>query len=304
MYRNIKKTGIFIWTTLFVSWLFAAVIYTLGVRWNTAAAMVVGVVYMFIPMTVAIIVQKRVFHNLVRGPLGISFSLNRWFLVAWLLPPLVAFAALGISLLFPGVEYSPGMEGLLDRFAGQMTPEQMELVKTRIDALPVHPVLLLIIPGLITGITVNAVAGFGEELGWRGFLQRELAWLGFWKSSYIIGLVWGVWHAPIIVQGHNYPMHPVPGVFMMILFCLLASPVIGYIRLKARSVIAAAVFHGTLNATAGSAVMLSRGGNDILTGVTGLSGLLVLAGLNVLIYLRDRAGPPELKELAPSVGPG
>ena len=163
MYRNIKKTGIFIWTTLFVSWLFAAVIYTLGVRWNTAAAMVAGVVYMFIPMTVAIIVQKRVFHNLVRGPLGISFSLNRWFLVAWLLPPLVAFAALGISLLFPGVEYSPGMEGLLDRFAGQMTPEQMELARTRIDALPVHPVLLLIIPGLITGITVNVASVESES---------------------------------------------------------------------------------------------------------------------------------------------
>jgi hypothetical protein len=37
--------------------------------------------------------------------------------------------------------------------------------------------------GLIAGATINAVAGFGEELGWRGFLYRELSFLGFWKSS-------------------------------------------------------------------------------------------------------------------------
>ena len=40
---------------------------------------------------------------------------------------------------------------------------------------------------LIAGVTVNAVAGFGEELGWRGFLQKELAFLGFWRSSLLIG---------------------------------------------------------------------------------------------------------------------
>jgi hypothetical protein len=41
----------------------------------------------------------------------ISFKLNKWFLVAWLVPPLLAIVTFFISLLFPGVSYSPGMYG-------------------------------------------------------------------------------------------------------------------------------------------------------------------------------------------------
>jgi hypothetical protein len=57
------------------------------------------------------------------------------------------------------------------------------------------------------------------------------------------------------------------------------------VRISARSVIAAAVIHGSLNATVGLAVMVVEGGNDLLTGVTGLSGFIVLAAVNLLLYL-------------------
>ena len=298
MYRSVRKSGIFIWSTLFASWLFAALAYTFGVRWNTPAAMVVGVVYMFIPMIVAIVVQKYVFHNLVRGPLGISFRLNRWFLVAWLLPLGISLATIGVSLVLPGTEFSPCMEGMFERFGATMPPEKLAQAKARLAALPIHPFWLGVIQALLAGATVNAIAGFGEELGWRGFLQREFAFLGFWKSSYAIGLVWGIWHAPLIIQGHNYPQHPAAGVFMMILFCFLTSPLISYIRLKSGSVIAAAVFHGMINATGGLAIIVVRGGSDLLNGVTGVAGLLVLLGLNGLLFLSCRSGPPELEELA------
>ena len=36
--------------------------------------------------------------------------------------------------------------------------------------------------------------------------------MGFLKTSVLTGFIWGVWHAPIILQGHNYPQHPVAGV--------------------------------------------------------------------------------------------
>ena len=119
--------------------------------------------------------------------------------------------------------------------------------------------------GLVAGVSINAVAGFGEELGWRGFLQKELAFLGFWRSSLLIGVVWGLWHAPLILQGHNYPQHRIAGVFMMTILCVLLAPIFGYVRIKAHSVIAAAIIHGTFNATYGLAITLVRGGSDLTT---------------------------------------
>jgi len=127
-----------------------------------------------------------------------------------------------------------------------------------------------------------------RKLGWRGLLLRELGRMGFWRASALIGLIWGIWHAPLILQGHNYPQHPVEGVFMMIIFCLLLSPIFSYIRIKSGSVIAAAILHGTLNATGGLSIMIVNG-NDLVTGVTGASGFIILSILNLLIFVLDHS---------------
>ncbi len=251
-------------------------------------SVIIATAYMFIPMVVAIIVQKVMYKEPVKEPLGISFKINRWFLVAWLLPVVIAFVTLGVSLLLPGVEYSPEMTGFFERFKSALTPEQFEQMINQAAAFPVHPLWIGLLQGLIAGITINAIAGFGEELGWRGFLQKELGYLGFWKSSVVIGLIWGIWHAPIILQGHNYPEHPQTGVLMMVIFTLLISPIFSYVRLKAKSVIAAAIIHGSINATAGLPLMVLKGGNDLTVGVTGFAGFIVLALANVGIFIYDR----------------
>lgn len=289
MSENIKKAVLFTGLTYFFSYLLIVLYFAFGGKWVMPGALIVATSYMFIPMIIAIALQKLVYKEHIIEPLGISFKLNRWFLVAWLLPPVIAFATLGVNLLFPGIEYSPEMAGMFERLKPVLTPEQLEQMKSQAAALPVHPIWLGLLQGLIVGVTINAIAGFGEELGWRGFLQKELGYMGFWKSSAIIGLIWGVWHAPIILQGHNYPQHPVAGVFMMTVWTLFLSPVFSYVRLKAKSVIAAAIIHGSLNATTGLAVMVVKGGSDLTTGVTGLAGFIVLAILNVGIFVYDRA---------------
>ena len=294
MNRHIKKSLVFIGLTFFCNWLMVFLFLALGGKWTMSVALVLGTAYMFIPMLIAILVQKGIYGEPLRQPLGISWRFNRWWLVAWFLPPLIAFITFGLSLLFPGVSYSPEMAGLVERFRGLMTPEQFEQMQNQMAAFPVHPFWLTLLQGLVAGITVNAVAGFGEELGWRGFLQNELGYLGFWKSSALIGGIWGIWHAPLILQGHNYPQHPVVGVFMMIVFCLLLGPVFSLIRLKAKSVIAAAIIHGSLNATAGLAIMLVQGGNDLLIGITGLAGFIVLAVVNGGIFVFTRAAARTL----------
>jgi len=239
-------------------------------------------------MSVAILLQKKVYREPVQRPLGISFDLNRWFLVAWLLPPVITLATFGASLLLPGINYSPSMQGIVERLASLLTPEQVQQLNERVAEMPaVVAFWLAMFQGLIAGITVNAVAGFGEELGWRGFLQKELAFLGFWRSSLLIGVIWGLWHAPLILAGHNYPQHRIAGVSMMTVMCVLLAPIFAYVRVKARSVIAAAIMHGTFNATYGLSIVLIRGGSDLTTGVTGLPGFIVLAAVIAILWLHD-----------------
>jgi membrane protease YdiL (CAAX protease family) len=214
-------------------------------------------------------------------------------LVGLTLPAAIAVAVTGVSLLLPNVSLTldPGSSNIIDSLGKILREKQIAEIKRQLQSAPVHPFFLFLFGGMLAGISTNAVAGFGEELGWRGFFLKELAHVGFWKSSWVIGLVWGIWHAPLIVHGYNYPGHPVMGIFMMILFTILFSPLIAYVRLKANSVIAAAIMHGSLNGTAIAPGIVLHGGDCLSVGNLGIAGLAVLAFLNAgLFWWRKREG--------------
>ncbi len=97
----------------------------------------------------------------------------------------------------------------------------------------------------------------------------------------------------MILQGHNYPENPVAGVFMMIGLSILLSPLFTYVTLRAKSVIAASVMHGSFNASAAMAVAFTVGGSDLMVGVTGLVGFVVLLFANLLMYFYDRHLAPD-----------
>jgi membrane protease YdiL (CAAX protease family) len=290
---NVKKIALFVVLTYLLSYALVPLYFALGGTKAMPGMLVLGIAYMFIPLVVAVVVQKLVYHAPVRGPLRIAFRPNRWFMVAWLLPPVIALATLGVSLLLPGVTFSPEMAGMFERFKGVLTPEQLEEMERQAKTLPLHPFWLALLQGLVAGPTVNAVAAFGEEAGWRGLMLRELEPLGLWRASAIIGVVWGFWHAPLIVQGLNYPEHPWAGVFMMTVMTVLLSPLLAYLTLRSGSVITAAIFHGTLNATAGLAILVVQGGSDLSVGVTGLAGFVVLLLANIGLLVFDRRFPFE-----------
>jgi membrane protease YdiL (CAAX protease family) len=180
------------------------------------------------------------------------------------------------------------MSGFLNTLAASLTPDQMDQVRQQLVSFAVHPIWLGVLVALIAGTTINAVLGFGEEVGWRGFLLKQLGFMGFWKSSLLIGFIWGIWHAPLILLGFNYPDHPQAGVMMMVAWVIVISPLFSYIRLKARSVIASSVFHGTINAVPLLAVLLITGGNDLTVGITGLAGIIVFALVDICLFIFDR----------------
>ena len=280
------KKGIqFIVLTCLVSWTIAGVAIGLGLHEAKGLSYTVfAATYMLLPAICVIILQKlhkeKLFSNL-----NISFRFNRWFLVAGVIPILYAFITLGINLFFPNVSFSDNYEGLLS----SLPAEQATLVAEQLSKFP--PVVLLLInlvQAIIAGYTINAFFAFGEELGWRGYLLKALKGKKFLSVSLITGFIWGLWHFPLILIGHNYPQHPITGVGMMIIWCILLSPVITYMVIKSKSVITAAIYHGTLNAIAGIGVLYLVGGNDLTNGVTGIAGFITLLSINIAFFLYDK----------------
>jgi len=203
-----------------------------------------------------------------------------------ILPLIVSFASIAVARFFPGVEITNSIDGFLGRFKGQLTQQQIQQITKQLETFSFNPIFFWILQSLIAGATINALVAFGEEIGWRGFLYNEFKNnFNFWQNSIITGLIWGIWHAPLILQGHNYPNYPKLGVLWMIIFCILYSPIFNLIREKSNSVVATSILHGTLNATYGFSVLFLKGGNELTVGILGISGFIVLLIINTIIFL-------------------
>ena len=126
-------------------------------------------------------------------------------------------------------------------------------------------VQLATVDALIQDIHFSLEISSGEELGWRGFLLPRLLPLGQWRAIVLSGAIWGFWHAPVILHGHNYPTQPVLGVFMMLIFCALVGAIFSWLYLRALSPWARGLALVALNATGGTP-MLFLTGVDIAIG--------------------------------------
>jgi membrane protease YdiL (CAAX protease family) len=280
-----RKTIQFIVLTCVVNWVIAGVAILLGLRVaNGLFYTIFAAAYMLLPAVCTIILQAIRKEKLFRN-LNLVLRFNQWFLIAGIVPIIYTFITLGMNLLFPTVSFSITYEG----FISILPAEQVELATQQLSQFPPVAFLVLqLIQAIIAGYTINAFFALGEELGWRGYLLKALRNNKFLPVSLITGIVWGLWHFPLILMGHNYPQHPIAGVGMMIIWCILLSPVMTYIVIKSKSVITAAIFHGTLNAISGITKLYLVGGDDLTNGVTGIVGFVSLLLVNTAFFLYDK----------------
>ncbi|HSP45020.1 MAG TPA: CPBP family intramembrane glutamic endopeptidase [Chthoniobacterales bacterium] len=290
--RRGRKTIVFLGLAYGMAWLLGFGFFALGGRVNSGGFTVMAVLYMAVPAIAALITQKLIWKEPLRD-LGLRTPRLQWLAVAWLLPVLLVSAALILSVVTPGVSFVSGFDEFIAKLGEMLPPDKVIETHRQLEhtILAKPGVLLILSLGqvLIAGPTINAMAALGEELGWRGLLWHELIPLGFWRSSLAIGFFWGLWHLPVIVNGYNYPGHPITGPAMMTLLTILLSPLLGYVRLRANSVFAAAVFHGTFNAAA-TLVIFLKGGSVLVIGITGAIGMGTLLFADVLLWLHLRSG--------------
>lgn len=97
---------------------------------------------------------------------------------------------------------------------------------------------------LITGALLLWPSFFGEEYGWRVYLQDRLfPLIGGYKGVLVLGIIWGVWHSGTIILGNNFPGQPILGNLAMICFTITAGIVFSYAVLKTGSVWVAVLLH-------------------------------------------------------------
>lgn len=168
---------------------------------------------------------------------GLSFGSSKYYLI---------FGSL-LILLYGGMAW-------LNCNLGLGVPVRLEELMDLLDvgASEIVTVLILIaIQSIIISPFITLLITFGEEYGWRGYLQTELTEImGKMKAVLLVGLIWGVWHAPVIAMGHNYPGYPIEGMLLMIAYTVTLSVLFGLAFIKSGSVWLVSYLHGVNNQSA------------------------------------------------------
>ncbi len=92
------------------------------------------------------------------------------------------------------------------------------------------------------------IPAFGEEWGWQGYMMPKLFELMPKPAAVIVGgIIWGLWHAPLTVAGHNYgvdyPGYPFVGIGLMCISCVGMNALLTLLTEKTHSIYPASFCH-------------------------------------------------------------
>lgn len=279
-----KRLIIFIALTIILAWIVFLLVPVWGLTYGSGAAVVILAVAMFMPALSNLltrIITKEGFGNMYLRP-HFKGHVKEYLLLYFGPTVLLVLSGALYYLIFPG-SFDPELTTLKGMVAS--SGKQGLAVST-----------LLIVQALIfvvIGPIVNIIPTIGEELGWRGYLLPKLRiFLSDRTALIITGAIWGIWHLPVIVMGHNYGTgywgYPWLGILAMIVFCVALGIIEGYISIKLESVIPAAMIHSTVNAGAALPIIFAKSGYNPLLGpaITGLIGGLPFMVLAVILLIK------------------
>lgn len=278
-----KSILTFIVLTLGLTWVMEIALITGGMRFDDMTKMSEPAMWllaiMLIPGTVAVLVTRFIegvgFREMF-GNLNLRFGGTVMpYLGSMIAIPAVFAAIYGMSWALGITEYAPRIPGMTGEAASEVD---------------VYSLLTIALPAsIVAGPFINLIFGLGEEIGWRGFLLPRLMVLGKHKAYILVGLIWGLWHAPLVYAGFNYPGYPLVGIAMMCLLSIAFGYFINELTLHYKSTILAGFIHGAFNAQGfGIWLFLFPDANPLLGSPSGIVGAAywLLAGLIAANKLR------------------
>lgn len=285
-----KRIALFVALTYVIAWIVFMLIPILGLTYGSPRSIIIAAAAMFVPATCSILtrlITKEGFGNLYLRP---HFKGNiKKYLIIFFGPTALLFLSTAVYfLIFPG-KFDPEFTVLSGLAASKFTA-----------GLTVNMLLLIMVLQIVViGPVINIIPTLGEELGWRGYLLPKLRNIVSDRAALIItGVIWGVWHTPIIAMGHNYGTeyigYPWLGILAMIVFCVVLGVIEGYAAIRFESVIPAAMIHSLVNAGAGFPIFLAKSGYNPLLGpsITGLAGMIPFAAFAVILLIKTGNGIP------------
>lgn len=211
----------------------------------------------------------------------------KFWLAAWVGPALMTIAGGALYFLIFPAQYDANLTVIQKMLASSPSAASVS---------PWFIVVGQLISAILISPIINSFFTFGEEFGWRGYMLPHLLPLGEKKAFLVSGVIWGIWHAPMIAMGHNfgldYPGYPWLGILEMIWFCILAGTFLGWASLRAKSVWPAVIGHAAINGIAGLAILFQLGTPISVLGPTpvgliGSVGFLVVFCL--IIFQKEKA---------------
>ena len=269
-----------------MAWALWEIVIGLGVSVTNPLVQIAILPGAFAPALATFIVRKWITREGFADA-GLSLDLRKWpyYIVAWLLPLAVVGCIIIAAALFglgtPDLSLARGIKYLSTLAGG--TPAHV----------PSHPWLLICVMP-VTALFATPIL-FGEEFGWRGYLQLRLFPDRPVLSAVATGVIWGVWHYPLILRGFNFPDHRVAGMMIFTVSTVFISIIFGWLRLKTGSIWSTSLAHSATNAIGGSLTVLLFGGGAsfIFVSYGGLLGWIPLGALSAWIVLAGQLKPEK-----------
>lgn len=291
--QDLKRVLVYILVTFGLTWAYCLlIVYPIanGEALNGIPALATQLVVaagMFFPaigVLLTRLVTREGFRNCWLRP-HIKGNIKHY-LLAWFGPGVLTFLGAGIYFLLVPGSFDPNCGYMRLTMAAAGTPYEAQ-------AVPMNLLMLIqTVQAFLLAPALNFVTCFGEEWGWRGYLLPKVSkHFSTVPTMLLTGVIWGLWHAPLTVIGHNYGLgywgFPFTGIAMMCLFCITLGIFLSFVTLKTKSCIPAIIGHGAVNGIAAIGIYFTEDGGNPFVGPapTGIIGMIPFILVTVFMVL-------------------
>lgn len=199
---------------------------------------------------------------------------TRAILVATVMPLAVGFSAYGI-----------GWSTELAQFKGPELSHAVLGVHFAHAENPIVRFFQCLFVMLALGALENCKYAAGEEIGWRGYMLTRLVDSGIWGPILISGLVWGLWHTPLILSGqYASGPHPILSGGLFVIGIVAGGYVFAWLRLSSGSIWPCIWGHSAWNAIIQGAFDRSTSGRSVWVGESGVLTAAMLILFAIVLF--------------------